>query len=118
MRNRVWPLLLLLVTALPGAVSAQEAPAAPPAEDSKPTMQQRLMPENTVKLLAPAPAVAVTEAEDTQPLMMQRRGSGVGLMIAGGALFVAGLIVGDDAGTVLAVTGAAIGAYGLYLYFR
>lgn len=117
MRNRVWPLLLLLVTALPAAVSAQDAPAAP-AEDNKPTLQQRLMPEPTAKLLAPAPATAVTEAEATEPLMMQRRGSGVGLMIAGGALFVAGLIVGDDAGTVLAVTGAAIGAYGLYLYFR
>jgi hypothetical protein len=117
MRNRVWPLLLLLVTALPAALSAQETPL-PPAEDNKPTLQQRLMPENTAKLLAPAPATAVTETETTQPLMMQRRGSGVGLMIAGGALFVAGLIVGDDAGTVLAVTGAAIGAYGLYLYFR
>lgn len=117
MRNRVWPLLMLLVTAMPAAVSAQEAPAAP-AEDSKPTLQQRLMPEPTAKLLAPAPATAVSEPEAAQPLMMQRRGSGVGLMIAGGALFVAGLIVGDDAGTVLAVTGAAIGAYGLYLYFR
>ena len=103
MRNRVWPLLLLLVTALPAALSAQETPL-PPAEDSKPTLQQRLMPENTAKLLAPAPATAVTEAETAQPLMMQGRGSGVGLMIAGGALFVAGLIVGNDAGTVLAVS--------------
>jgi hypothetical protein len=117
MRNRVWPLLLLLVTATPAAVFAQAVPAAPAAEN-KPTLQQRLMPESTAKLLAPTPAAAVAEAESTEPLMMQGRGSGVGLMIAGGALFVAGLIVGNDAGTVLAVTGAAIGAYGLYLYFR
>lgn len=46
------------------------------------------------------------------------RGRSVGLMIAGAALFVAGVIVDGDAGTVLMVTGAAIGAYGIYLHFR
>jgi hypothetical protein len=40
------------------------------------------------------------------------------LMIVGGAAFVAGLIIGDDAGTVVMVTGAAIGLYGLYLYLQ
>jgi hypothetical protein len=45
-------------------------------------------------------------------------GQSVALMIAGGALFVAGAIVGGDAGTLLMVGGAGIGAYGIYLYFR
>jgi hypothetical protein len=116
MRNRVATLCFLLLTLLPTALGAQQP--APPVEENKPTLQQRLMPDNTVKLLAPAPAHAnTTEAAPGQPLM-QRRGAGVGLMIAGGALFIAGLIVGGDAGTVVAVTGAAIGAWGLYQYFR
>jgi hypothetical protein len=39
-------------------------------------------------------------------------------MFVGGALFVAGLLAGGDAGTLLVVAGAGIGAYGLYLYLR
>ena len=40
------------------------------------------------------------------------------LMIVGGAAFVAGALIGDDAGTVLMVAGAGVGLYGLYLYLR
>jgi hypothetical protein len=116
MRNRICALFLLLLVAVPAGLSAQEvAPAS--NEESKPTLQQRLTPEATAKLLAPAPVVTATESDVAQPVVAAR-GAGVGLMIAGGALFVAGLIIGNDAGTVLAVTGAAIGAYGLYQYFR
>ena len=75
------------------------------------------MPASTVTLMAPAATVEAADAkENIQPAMP--RGSGTGLIIAGGALFVAGLIVGGDPGTLLAVTGAAVGAYGLYLYFN
>jgi hypothetical protein len=44
------------------------------------------------------------------------RGSGVGLMIFGGAALITGLIIGGDAGTVIAVGGALVGLYGLYVY--
>jgi hypothetical protein len=40
------------------------------------------------------------------------------LMIIGGAIFLAGAIIGDDAGTVIMITGAAFGIYGLYLYLQ
>jgi hypothetical protein len=40
------------------------------------------------------------------------------LMIVGGAALVAGLVVGDDAGTVLVLAGVGIGGYGLYLYLQ
>ena len=115
MRNRICALLFLI--ALPTVLTAQQPAPANESEPSKPTVQERLMPENTAKLLAPVTTVASDEEEPAQPAVAAR-GAGVGLMIAGGALFVAGLIIGDDAGTVLAVTGAAIGAYGLYQYFR
>ena len=40
------------------------------------------------------------------------------LMIVGGAIFLAGAIIGDDAGTVIMISGAAVGIYGLYLYLQ
>lgn len=40
------------------------------------------------------------------------------LMIVGGAIFLAGAIIGDDAGTIIMIGGAAIGIYGLYLYLQ
>jgi hypothetical protein len=39
-------------------------------------------------------------------------------MIVGGAAFVAGLIIGGGAGTAVAIAGAAVGLYGLYLYLQ
>jgi hypothetical protein len=40
------------------------------------------------------------------------------LMIVGGAIFLAGAIIGDDAGTIIMIGGAAMGIYGLYLYLQ
>ena len=40
------------------------------------------------------------------------------LMIVGGAIFLAGAIIGDDAGTIIMISGAAVGIYGLYLYLQ
>ncbi len=40
------------------------------------------------------------------------------LMIIGGAGFLAGLIIGGGAGTAIAVAGAVVALYGLYMYLR
>jgi outer membrane receptor protein involved in Fe transport len=40
------------------------------------------------------------------------------LMIVGGAILLAGAIIGDDAGTIIMIGGAGIGIYGLYLYLQ
>jgi hypothetical protein len=117
MRYRILALFVFLLSAAPAAFAQEAAPID--ASPAKPSLQQRLMPDNAAALLAPAQAEVVVEAREVAPAAnMAPSGTGTGLMIAGAALFVAGLIVGDDAGTLLAVTGAAIGAYGLYLYFR
>jgi len=55
-----------------------------------------------------APSADVTTALQTR----SRRG--MTLMIVGGVGFLAGLIIGDDAGTALAIGGAVVGLYGLY----
>jgi hypothetical protein len=39
-------------------------------------------------------------------------------MIVGGAALVTGLVIGGDAGTILALGGAVVGLIGLYHYLR
>lgn len=103
---------------LPAALHAQTA-----AQTEEPTLRDKLMPAGAaVMVTAPAPEPAPSEkaADMTahQPVMANGR-AGIGYMIAGLALFVAGAVIDDgDAGTVLMLAGAGIGAYGLYLHFR
>jgi len=49
-----------------------------------------------------------------------RKGYGqpVALMVVGGAALLTGLIIGNDAGTVIAIGGTAMGLYGLYEYLQ
>jgi len=65
--------------------------------------------EQFAELLAPEP--------EGPALPQARNRAGVPLMVAGGILFVAGAIVSGDAGTILLLGGAGIGAYGAYMYF-
>jgi hypothetical protein len=46
------------------------------------------------------------------------KGQGVALMAVGGVGLVAGLLIGDDAGTAVAIGGLAVGLVGLYEYVR
>ena len=119
MRIRSMLLLTVLLSTAPAALWAQEnVTTAPAADNAMVSVQQKLMPDAAARLLAPVTEAAVIIENETAQPLMQRRGRGTGLMLAGAALFVAGLIIENDAGTLLAVTGAAIGAYGLYIYFQ
>lgn len=60
--------------------------------------------------------VETAPAGATTALAQARARRGMPLMVVGGAAFIAGLIIGDDAGTAIAVGGAAVGLYGLYLW--
>ncbi len=46
------------------------------------------------------------------------QGEGVALMAVGGAGLVAGLLIGNSAGTAVAIGGLAVGLVGLYEYVR
>ena len=117
MRRSIFALALSALF-IPALAQAQAA-----GQPQQPTLRDQLMPSGAA-IMVTAPAIASEQdkaAEEklaNQPAL-QRGGSGVGYMIAGLALFVAGLIIeDDDAGTVLILAGAGIGAYGLYLHFR
>lgn len=63
-----------------------------------------------------SPRLASSTSKDMNAMRRPSRGSGVGLMIFGGAALITGLIIGGNAGTVIAVGGALVGLYGLYVY--
>lgn len=70
-------------------------------------------------MIAGVQAPEVASAEILATAQQQRSmGSSKALMIVGGAAFLAGLIIGDDVGSVLAVGGAVVGLYGLYKYVQ
>jgi hypothetical protein len=112
--------LSALVSPLPvlGQVPAFTAGSATAVPVMAPLVPHGATPE----LVAPMPLAELRAEDIAEPLLLQpqarnRNRRGVPLMIAGGALFVAGAVVGDDAGTILMLGGAGVGAWGLYVYF-
>ena len=95
--------------AVPQASISQEAAVPASFAERGPTMNSAAL----------APRLDVS-GEDAGAMAAPRRPFGLSqtLMIVGGAAFVAGAIIGDDAGTVLMVAGAGVGLYGLYLYLH
>ena len=68
-----------------------------------------------------AASVAVRHAESPVTAAPARRagyGQPVALMVVGGAALLTGLIIGDSAGTAIAVGGAVVGLVGLYQYLQ
>ena len=63
-----------------------------------------------------SPRLSSDVAFTTNMMRRPTHSAGVGLMIFGGAALITGLVVGGDAGTVIAVGGALVGLYGLYVY--
>ena len=88
------------------------APAAPRA---------LVGPAIAAEAVAARPLPAPRSSDDSALAPMRRRAQfsqGQTLMIVGGAAFVAGALIGDDAGTIVMIGGAAVGLYGLYLYLQ
>jgi len=82
-------------------------------------------PKTTASGPTAASAVVAVHPVESQELKLNaaaapRKGYGqpVALMVVGGAAVLTGLIIGDDAGTIIAVGGAVMGLYGLYEYLQ
>ena len=92
-------------------------PAAPAADSSVMTTRPAGPSADAARVAVTAP----TSHELKVSAAAQRRaglGQPVALMVVGGAALLTGLIIGDDAGTVIAVGGALVGLYGLYEYLQ
>ena len=122
-----------LALALTVASVAFAAPARAQA-----TASASLTPVQTAAAPAPAPATAATAtpapagptmeaasvavrhapATDAAPARRGGYGQPVALMVVGGGALLTGLIIGGDAGTVIAIGGTVMGLYGLYEYLQ
>lgn len=138
-------LAILSVVLLPATANAQVAPGSKSQIELAPVASVQPAADTALVPMAPTALPALTSirgASDVGPtvrgavagvrahqsaveaapliaVQQQRRvGSSKALMIVGGAAFLAGLIIGDDAGAILAVGGAVVGLYGLYTYVR
>jgi hypothetical protein len=93
------------------------APHTPPADVAAPKR-----PAAGPTMEAASVAVRPVESKTLQlnAAAAPRKGYGqpVALMVVGGAAVLTGLIIGNDAGTVIAVGGAVMGLYGLYEYLQ
>lgn len=67
--------------------------------------------------VAPRTSRLVEEARRSLPAPQARNRRGVPWMVAGGGLFLAGAVVGDDGGTILMLGGIGVGTYGAFVYF-
>ena len=98
------------ISLAPAPVAASVAPTATPAAMDAPAGPT-----------FSSASVAVRHAEiPVAPAAPRRAGYGqpIALMVVGGAALLTGLIIGDDAGTVIAVGGAVVGLVGLYQYLQ
>ena len=105
----------VIVTLAVPHLAAAQAPAPSPAAAAAPTTSL-------------APTLAATHlsfsAEDHAPLMVNASAArmspneGKAVAIVGAAVVVIGLVVGGDGGTVIAIGGAGLGLFGLYIWQR
>jgi hypothetical protein len=111
-------LLLAALVAAPALVHPRLAAAQTPAPSSVPASAS-----------APAgPTLAAARisfsTEDPAPLAMNpaaarmSRREGRIFALVGGAAVITGVLIGGDAGTVIAIGGAGLGLYGLYIWQR
>jgi hypothetical protein len=103
--------IAVLAIASPAAIAVAQAPAS--------AHMQKAAAGPTVA----ASVVGVKRAEAAKtlaPAAETRLGAGknVALMVVGGAALIIGAVIGGTPGVIIAVTGAAIGLYGLYNFVQ
>lgn len=104
-----------VLLASPAAAQSLAEPAAAPA-----VVQPAAAPAAGPTMEAASVAARPLAQEATAPTAMRAtsRGTARAQMIVGGIAFVAGAIIGGDAGAIVMIGGAALGLWGLYNYLQ
>jgi hypothetical protein len=108
---------LVLLAARPAHAQAL-APHTPPADVAAAPKQPAAGPTMEAATVAVRPVESRTLQLNAAAAPRKGYGQPVALMVVGGAAVLTGLIIGDGAGTVIAVGGAVMGLYGLYEYLQ
>jgi hypothetical protein len=110
-------LLMLALRAPQGAAQTLTAtPFAP--KIAAPQVEQSQVGPTVGALTVGVRAMIPATTTATPPRGSAGLGQSEALMIVGGAAFLAGAIVGGDAGDVFMIGGAIVGLYGLYKYLQ
>ena len=120
---RTSSILVAVLVTLAGASNAHAQNAVPTAVGGGPVQADVAPPRVAVASSMDRPAAVrrADYAKANESLMVQSSkglGEARAMMIVGGAAFIAGAIIGGDAGTLVMVGGAAVGLYGLYEYLK
>lgn len=110
--------LTALALALPA--SARAEPVTPVTPNDPPATATAIQGPTAAAAAVAVQARHEATASESSAAMQSRAGLGKprALMFVGLGTFIAGAIVGGDAGAIIMVTGAAIGLYGLYQYLQ
>ena len=115
------------------ALAAAIAPCALTAQGTSALAPTAPVASITTVAASPQPAGMVrsdvaginTQSDSKAPLVVSsaaaeglHQGEGIALMAVGGAGLVAGLLIGGNAGSAVAIGGLAVGLVGLYEYVR
>lgn len=114
--------LALAAAFAPAALIAQGSTALAP---TPPAPVVAAAPTPSSAMVRPDVAGIQSRADANAPLVVSsaaveglHQGEGVALMAVGGAGLVAGLLIGGNAGSAVAIGGLAVGLVGLYEYVR
>lgn len=120
MKRLLIPVAAFALAAAAPVLYAQEAQLASDSTQVKATRVENGPRRESAVAGVRAEREPVEHAVGSSAVAMQGRTSGRGqlFMVVGGAAFIGGLLIGDDAGTAIAVVGLGLGVYGLYLYMR
>jgi len=114
----------------PVAVEAPDVPAQAPTPQLDADPIPSAPPIASTSVAGPTSAAATAGIHAQSPTLTRQQvadranaahggfGTDAILMIVGGGAFIAGLIIGGGAGTAIAIAGAVMALYGLYLYLR
>ena len=112
-------LATVAVILAPLAGEAQSLPISSDQAVTAPALQPSSSgPRVDAVRLGVEPVEVNAEAASAAAMAQPRMGQSMALMIVGGAALVTGLVIGGDAGTILALGGAVVGLIGLYHYLR
>ena len=97
------------------AVQAQAPAAAAPATSERSATPSAMVRQDVAGISTHSKSPLEVSSAAAEGL---HQGEGVALMAVGGAGLVAGLLIGGNAGTAVAIGGLAVGLVGLYEYVR
>ena len=116
--------LALAVAIAPAALSGQQTTALAQTSPIPAVAPASVTPAAQAPMIR-ADVAGITRSDSRAPLVVSsaaseglHQGEGVALMAVGGAGLVAGLLIGNSAGTAVAIGGLAVGLVGLYEYVR